>query len=337
MRSFRFRAPLQFSSRHEAQPILQPRPHLPPSAELPIFIRGLHEALTSTPTTPQLTLPNLYGTPGLHVFSDFSARLGDWRTAAFLITPSSVVNCMIPELTKLRAKLKLHDNRRVEYKSLRDKVRWHAVQHWLQAFDSMHGVAFVLLARQDVLSAVSANLPSELDENVAFVRDTSLGDWASTSSGPRLLEELIRVVHCVGYWHASLAGPAAHLSWISDNDEIFDGPVRRSTANRMLELVLEKYSGKSVAHHFATEAETPDSGVRDFLSIPDLLAAGVLEHQLGTDAGAQDMIAKSAVIMHWLRDVKCLQKIVLSLTGLSDGRVFWKLHRPYFEPRVSSD
>src|SRR5688572_10871677 len=62
-----------------------------PVAEMPMFIRGLHEALLGTPSEP-LVLPRWTGARGVKVFTDFSDKsAGDWTTYAFLITTDEEV------------------------------------------------------------------------------------------------------------------------------------------------------------------------------------------------------------------------------------------------------
>ena len=206
------------------------------------------------------------------------------------------------------------------------------VPRWLDAFDSLRGLAFVLLVRRDVHSALQRNHRAEPPEVVNAIRRLGLGDWAQTSSGARLLEEALRVVHVIGYLHVVLAGPASALRWISDNDEILDGALRRESVTELLPRVAEKYAGRPGSASLATEQELPDSTLRDFLSIPDLLAAGVLEHQRGIESGAPDIIAKAGVVGSWLRDVNSLQKLVFQVTPGTGEGLEWKLYRPYFEP-----
>lgn len=67
-----------------------------------------------------------------------------------------------------------------------------------------------------------------------------------------------------------------------------------------------------------------------FLSIPDLMAAAVLQHERGTDTGAKDAIAKAAAVMQWLNEPSALTKICLRLS-LVDGAVQWTLYRLYFQ------
>ena len=50
-----------------------------------------------------------------------------------------------PSLAELRARLGLQDGRRFEYKSLRDRKRWHAILEWLSAFESVVGTVLVLI------------------------------------------------------------------------------------------------------------------------------------------------------------------------------------------------
>jgi hypothetical protein len=307
-----------------------PLAHLPPRDEMPALIGGLHDGLTGALANHALEIPTFRAASELHVFSDYSDRIGRWRTASLLCMPSESVAEVVAALPKLRTELKLADSRAMEYKKFKDAVRWRALPRWLEFFDQFAGVSVTILVHEDVLSAFGENSSVAPERIVATIRDEGFGDWSTTASGARLLEDGLRIIHCVTYLHAFLSGPRTRLTWVTDNDEILAGPVRRTSVERLLPVVAEKYCGRPVDSKVIPEAEVGDPLVRDLLSIPDLMCAGILEHQRGDDAKANDMIAKAAVIMQWLGTVTRLQKLALQLTS-TDGVVHWKLYRPYFQ------
>lgn len=304
-----------------------------PAEEMPAFIRGLHEGLLAIPKET-LTIPRWPDCARLRIFSDFSDKLGEWTSYAFLCAPEEAVAKLSLQLADLRHRLGVEDGRRFEYKSLRDQKRWAALLEWLQAFDSLEGLAFILLVRRDVINAFGVNAEDEPALMAATIRDSGFGDWESTRSGRRLLEEALRILHSVAYLHAFLTlGGAAELHWVSDNDEIFEGRVRSESILRLLPAIVEKYSGKRLPVALTTEAEIATSPLRDLLSLPDLLAAAALEHQRGLDMSLPDAIAKAAVVLGWFEDVRSLQKLALRVVPHEDGGVWWQLARPYFAGR----
>ena len=295
-----------------------------------MFIKGLHTALRGIRGSSEFQLPDFSATKELAVFTDFSDRSGPWRTYSFLCCPSEAAEDLCVKLAAIRAEFGVQDGRRFEYKSMKDKKRWQAIQPWLAAFDSLPGVAFALLMRSDVISALKANAPSEQEELLKFAKETGLGDWSMTSSGGPILEEAMRVVHSVSYLHAALTKGKAPLHWYCDNDEILAGDVRRSAIHRYLPMVTEKYCRARVPSNLTTEDSMNGSPLRDFLSIPDLLSACVLEHQRGTESQAKNMIAKAAVVGDWMREIRKLQKVALRVTAHESGKLWWQLYRPSF-------
>ena len=308
-----------------------PRDRLPPLSEMPMFIRGLHEGLHGMNAPSDFVRPDLSESGPLAIFSDFSDRSGVWRTYSFLCCPKAAAEAMCEKLGKLRKNLAMEDGRRLEYKSLRDQKRWEALPTWLDAFDDLPGVAFVLLVHQDVLSAFKANAAGERDELLKMTSELGLGDWSKTKSGAQILEEAWRIVHCVAYLHGALNGGRSPLHWYCDNDEIHAGALRRAAVDRMLPMVVEKYSRRQTDSCLITEEQLGRDPLRDLFSIPDLLCACVLELQSGADSGATDMLGKAAVVGEWLGSSRALQKVALRITAQDDGGVWWELHRPYFQ------
>jgi hypothetical protein len=270
---------------------------------------------------------------GITAFSDYSGREGTWRTAAFLFVPSELVGSFDETLARVRNEHGITDDRRVEFKSLRDRARWRMLPAWLSSFDTLPGLAFVITAHSDVVSAIRRNHPTELAEQAGEIAKLGLGDWSLTRSGPRLLEEALRLAHGVAYVFSFLAGGRnIPFKWISDNDEVFAGDIRAASTRSILRHALEKYCGRRVAHDLVLESEIVVPSERHLLSIPDLLAAGVLEHQLGTDAGDKEAIAKSAAIMSWIGQVDQLQKLCVRLRADSTDGFRWESYRPSFAP-----
>lgn len=189
-----------------------------------------------------------------------------------------------------------------------------------------------MLVHRGVVSVFKENSPTETQEVLSVARELGLGDWSSTSSGGAILEEAFRIVHSVAFLHASLTRGRVPLHWYCDNDEIVAGPLRRRAVERVLPLVAEKYCGRRISTKLSTEEEIMGSPLRDLLSVPDLLAAGVLEHQLGKESGATDIVAKAAVVGDWLREVHVLQKLALRITPHNTNEIWWELYRPYFVP-----
>jgi hypothetical protein len=306
--------------------------HAARADEMPMFIRGLHEGLHGGASAEQLELPSFPSLDNLLIFSDYSDRLGPWSASAFLCTPQEAALEHAKRIAELRRVLQVEDGRRFEYKAMRDKKRWRAIQEWLHAFGSLPGLIFVLLVNENVQSAFKSNAATELDQIVETIRREGLGDWDRTTSGRRLLEAALRNLHSVCYLHSQLMTRGG-LHWISDNDEIFDGDVRRSSVLTLLPLVAEKYSGRPVEVQLTTESELQGSPLRDFLSIPDLVAGAALQHQRGLDNGSDYATAKDGFILEWFGDVSALQKVALRLTKGAEDGVQWNLYRPYFRFR----
>jgi hypothetical protein len=93
---------------------------------------------------------------------------------------------------------------------------------------------------------------------------------------------------------------------------------------------VQLYCGHPTGCTVATEADANGGDFIHFLSIPDMMAAAVLQHQRGTDSGAKDAIVKAAAVMQWLSEPSSLTKVCLRLS-LVDGHVQWTLYRPYFQ------
>ena len=307
-----------------------------PSDEMPLFIRGLHECLATTPEIDS-ALPTWRTSIGNAVFSDYSDKSGSWTTYAFLCAPIEEVIRVQSILKQLRENHPpLEDMRQFEYKKLADRVRARALPEWLDVFDSMTGVAFVLLVHRDVSSAIHTNSPDEPAKIAETIRELGYGDWSTTRSGNKLLEDALRTLHMIGYLNARLSGPRVPLRWITDNDEIIAGAMRRKSVHALLTNIAEKYSGASTTVEIAAESDLQEVSLREFLSIPDLIAAGILQHQLGVDTQARDALPKAAAIMEWFGVVKNLQKVALQIAPDARTGIQWKFFRPFFAPDSSS-
>jgi hypothetical protein len=303
---------------------------LPSRESLPGFVHSLHGALQQLRDDQGIALPDFSSSRRLMAFSDYSARDAEWNTAAFLFTPLESMIGFGSKLDDVRRAHRIGDRRQFEYKSLKDKLRWRALPAWLEAFDQLPGVVFVLLVQKEIVAALDGNTGQPSEDLVAFLRDQGFGDWSQTASGSKLAEHALRAVHAVAYWHALLAGPSVELQWLTDNDEIIAGPVRRASVKKLLPNVMQLYCGRPTGCAVATEADANGGDFIHFLSIPDLMAAAVLQHQRGTDTGAMDAIAKAAAVMQWFNEPSSLTKVCLRLS-LVDGVVQWTLYRPYFQ------
>lgn len=298
-----------------------------------MFIRNLHDALPMRRIHPATRHPAFENTSRIVILSDYSGRGDRWGTAAFFCFPEEELKPLTARLDEVRRTARIPDGRRFEYKSLRDKLKWRVLPEWLGSFDATPGFAFVLLMDAQVVSAFHSNKSDELAEVVTTIKDAGFGDWSSTSSGARLLEESLRLMHCVAYIHAYLsAGRLVPLTWLTDNDEVFDGALRRSSFEQLFPNVLEKYSGVSVPFTFLTEKDEAAAPLSQLLSLPDLLAAGVLEHQRGVESNATEMIAKAAVIAEWLGSEHELCKIAFRIRPGEDVGLKWEIYKPSFKP-----
>ncbi|WP_437479015.1 hypothetical protein WME75_31920 [Sorangium sp. So ce1014] len=300
-----------------------------------MFVKGLLEGIEAARRTEHFRILDESRTKKLMVFSDFSARAsGRWATSVLLFTSEKAATSLTKTIRRFRKEHGLQDGRRFEYKSLRDERRWRVLDEWLRMLGRLRGVVVILVADIDVVSAFKVNTPQERLDILREIADSGFGDWSETRSGGRLLEDALRTMHIIGFMHALLTGGRSDLRWICDNDDILDGTLRRTSASRLLPAIIEKYSGFKRIVEITTEAALGTSALRDFLSVPDLLAAAILEYHRGTDQGASDMIAKAAVVMEWLGIPKPLQVISLQLTPHENGGIWWKAYRPYCDRSI---
>lgn len=305
--------------------------HLPPRAEMPMITGALDRAMRWVRPS-QLTIPDFSKSSEVRVYSDFSSMTGRWRAYTFLVVSRELEVQLLCKLSAFRRQNKIEDGRRFEYKSMKDSRRWKLSEQWLQNFSSAGALLVCVLVRNDCGSLFRTK-GNEDETLTGVIKQLGFGDWATTSSGTSILEEALRIVHCVSFLHSLVTRGSVPLRWVCDNDEILDGATRRPAVERMLPAVVEKYSQRPLPCSLTTEMELGDHPSRDLLSLPDLVSAALLEYQTGVETDAKDMIAKAGVVCSWLGEHESIQKGVLRIVPDPDdpNGVLWDFFKAIFQ------
>lgn len=164
----------------------------------------------------------------------------------------------------------LGDGRRMCFKSLNDRKRQTALVPFLDAANSIHGLALSLAVRKSI---------KNLCTDEPFFQECV--DILQLNSGWRLasFERMVRVAHLISLLIGGLSQPRQDIFWISDQDDMFANAARSSDVKKM----VERFSSHYVSHPLGklglgtTAIDEADRIDEDLNAIPDLMSGAVAE------------------------------------------------------------
>jgi hypothetical protein len=188
--------------------------------------------------------------------------------------------------------------RRLEFKSLGDRVRGRELTAFLRSALNPNGFLLTILVEKSFGSFFATAGPIE-----------------SVPLSPRSLERAGRIVHLVSLLLSGVCAPGQNVLWFTDQDEIApnDDGVRALTT--LFGRVVSNYLEFDLGHlRCATTTKCDDGSlqIEDLAAIPDLAAGAAADlvsmwlnrgwtfHSRITVPTPQGMRGKSGVILSWL-------------------------------------
>jgi len=227
----------------------------------------------------------------------------------------------------------LTDSRRMAFKKLGDKIRQRALEPFLLAADQMNGLCLsVAVNKQINLLGGGTEVHDQLK------RDGKLkAQWT-----PDSFARMARVTQFVSLMVAGLCSEGQNVYWISDEDEMFESPIKTGDTLQLLSAFRHMFIKWPLGKFSAgtTKLDNGDRFEEDFAAIADLAAGalGELVMKIQKDCGGCLLEAnielplslsnKSDVLLQWLMDTsKSLKRASLIFDQRLDGKFrvgkFW--------------
>jgi hypothetical protein len=259
-------------------------------------------------------LPDLRRGSTIAIGSDYSGQHSTSKYEAFGLVFADLHRCgaWIDARRSLREEL-LSDGRRFSYKSLKDRQRAAALPRFLEAVDSIPGLAVVILVEKTIESLFKSS--GRIESSDPEIRLFS--HWS-----PRVVERLLRVCHFVAFFLAGLSREDQDVLWITDQDGIVANPTMHSEMVEAFGRISSHYLTHTLRHlRIATTAsDTGKRDVEDFVSIADFAAGTVCEtinsyHRADTRPvpgivlpTPTDTKTKALHLMNWFSDKRSVLK-----------------------------
>lgn len=207
----------------------------------------------------------------VYIASDYSGddRSSQYEVTSVLYLDTSISADWITKRNSVRAR-HLADGRRMAFKSLGDRKRLTAIIPFLDAANSIGGIALSV--------AVNKSITSLCTNRDLFLRCANeLGfdpGWKQAN-----FERMARVTHLISLLVGGLSRPHQNIYWISDQDAIFANQRRSRDTKRM----MDSFSSHYVPHQLGeiglgtTAIDEGDRHDEDLNAIPDLMGGAVAE------------------------------------------------------------
>jgi len=279
------------------------------------------------------SLPDLRTASTILVTSDYSGEHSgaEYQVLSFLL--ADIERCQ--QWDKVRMELRarfLSDKRRMSFKGLNDKQRQRALIPFLEAANSIPGLAFTVAIDSSIESLFAGPAPLNLDNP----------DFAVFRLWKRKpLEKALRIVHFISFLLAGLLRSGQNVLWFTDEDAIAANPERLGQLTDLLAWISSSYLTFNLGHLRCGTTKSDDGSrrIEDLAAVPDLIAGAIgeqlhLVRNRGPDMSSGvfwihrgDFSAKTSFITLWLADTaKPLKRvfcIVDSVPDLTKFTVSW--------------
>jgi hypothetical protein len=164
----------------------------------------------------------------------------------------------------------LLDGRRMSFKGLNDAVRRRALVPFLDAANSIHGLALSVAVRKSI-----TNLCTDEEFFQHCVQTLDLDpSWRLDT-----FERMIRTVTLASALIGGLSRPGQNIYWISDEDDIFANTRRSTDVKKMMDRFSSSYVSQPLGEVGlgTTAVDEGDRLDEDLNAIPDLMSGAVAE------------------------------------------------------------
>jgi hypothetical protein len=200
------------------------------------------------------------------------------------------------------------DGRRMCFKALNDRKRQKALIPFLEAANTIHGLAVTVAVRRSI---------RDLCTSEGFFQQCAVE--LQLDPGWRLasFERMVRVIHLISLLSGGLSQPRQNIFWVSDQDSMFANLARTSDVKKM----IERFSSHYVPHQLGklglgtTAIDECDRMDEDLNAIPDLMCGAVAEV---TSAVATEFEGHIPIPLAVQRSVRLSPKSELIYSWISD-------------------
>lgn len=221
----------------------------------------------------------------------------------------------------------LKDSRRMAFKKLDEAVRQRALIPFLKAADEMEGVCLCVGVNKMINSLGFGNVGFAALKTSGILK----GSWS-----PASFERMARTTHFIALLIAGLCSEGQNITWISDEDEMFESPLKSEDTLRILTLFNRMYVkwplGKLQAG--TTKLDEGDRFEEDFTAVADLAAGAFAELIMKLKGTSEDCIVesfwddlssqvsgKSKLLLAWLGDTsQKLKRVSVIFDRRPDGK-----------------
>jgi hypothetical protein len=211
------------------------------------------------------------------VFSDYSAGAEGGKYDAYsygFVTPASVVSWN-SQRTKWRSKW-FFDTRRMEWKSLADRIRWKALPSFLEIATTLNGWCITILVDRGI-GPVAVHR-DDFDDGVrsgSFAARWSFKDF----------EQSFRKCLFLILITAEIVPTTTKLTWLTDEDQFIAGDPRRTDVLKILTLLSNHFRGENsgTSELGDTKLDQDDRAMEDLIAMADLSAGSLLEAANASD------------------------------------------------------
>ena len=221
----------------------------------------------------------------------------------------------------------LKDSRRLSFKKLDEPVRKRALVPFLLAADTIPGLCLCV--------AVNKRL-TMLGGGPGFFEALRQNSILKASWTFESFERMSRTAHFISLLIAGLCCEGQNVFWISDEDEMFESPVKSEDTLRVLSTYFQMYVKWAMGNLRVgtTKLDEGDRFEEDFAAIADIAAGalGELVMRVQKEAGegiteaiaaglATDVTGKSDLLLSWLADNShALKRASLVFDRRKDGK-----------------
>jgi hypothetical protein len=221
--------------------------------------------------SPEL-FPNLKLNKTLFIFSDYS---GQHKSSSFDVYSFLIVDIKAASEWHLHNKLVretfLSNGRRMSFKNMNDKVRRRALIPFLNAANSIPGMAISFLVHKEIGSLFDNSRKLKMTSEI----DIQLPSWKLPA-----VEHLLRIVHFFSLIVSSMSTEGQDIIWITDQDDITANRNKLKESTSVCGNILSHYLDFDLGHIRLGSVSTVDKASRemeDLCAIPDLIAGALAE------------------------------------------------------------
>jgi hypothetical protein len=255
-----------------------------------------------------IILPDFSNSKRVVCFTDFAGERAEdsHYSYSFMLIDDNEMNKAVERIFMLRNQEKeWKENSLIEFKKLKkDKVRQRLLPQFLQLFDDSKALLIIFLIEKDSPHYFF----QQKSETSSVLNELGYGNWK-----PSIIRKFNDILAIQAYLIKRFLNKETHYTWYSDRDDIFGAMGKYKIG--LMDLVatyFEKYGVELKDNTFSYIFDQETSLDSDFLSIPDLAGAAVLECIEKQKGDIKKLKIWTGQILKWITNPESqFKKIVL--------------------------